>query len=126
MKKWPENNKTVPFEDLVKSVKSCVNFHYKLKRIHTFEPMDYKGYDIGSSIRATSLSPNESLTLDNLERDREQGRDPMDTIIAIAIQLGIEQGIRVESEKTDLLRLTIDLLSKQLEENERDCQPQSS
>ena len=106
MKQWPEDNKTVTFSDLVTSVRECVDFHYRLSRKNTVEPMNYQGYDIGSSVKATSLSPDEALSLEQLDYDLTvQGRDAMDTIIGIAIQLGVEQGRRIEHENVKLLEL---------------------
>ena len=111
MKKWPESGKPVPFEELVDSVRQCISHHYRLFRKNTHVPINYKGYDIGSGSKATCLSPDEALTLNMLEYDlKEQGRDALDVIIGIAIQLGIEQGRRIEHENTVWQRIMLDLL----------------
>lgn len=115
MKQWPDDDKTVLFSDLVESVRECVDFHYDLVRKNTLESMNYTGYDIGSSTKATSLSPNESLSLEQLKYNfEEQGRDAMEVIIGIAIQLGIEQGIRLESISSRMYKQMFNLLIDKL------------
>jgi hypothetical protein len=48
---------------------------------------------------ATYFTFDERVSAEQLRYDdEEQGRDPLEVIIGIAIQLGIEQGRRVEAE----------------------------
>ena len=115
MKQWPANGATVLFSELVESVRECVDYHYRLSRKNTVDPMDYQGYDIGTSAKATSLSPAEALSLEQLDYDlTSQDRDAMDVIIGIAIQLGVEQGIRLESTNSLIYKTMFEALIERL------------
>ena len=100
MKEWPKQG-TVDFEELVAPLRKAVSKVYNLKRKNEDKDIPYNGYGFNVlSIQATSLNPEEALTAENLRySDEDQGRDPMTTIISLAVQLGICQGYRVALEE---------------------------
>ncbi len=102
-KKWPKDPKqTVRFADLAEPVHKAISFAYTLKRKNHGKDVPWSGFDIGESMKACCLSPHEALTKDNLAYDKNnQDRDPMNILIGIAIQIGIEQGRRIQLEEID-------------------------
>lgn len=115
MKKWPKDkSKTVPFRDLVKSVKKALLFAYDLKRKNKNKNIPYNGYNVGNSTLVCDFSPKEKLRVKNLKYNlEEQGRDALDVIIGIAVQLGIEQGERSFKGSTEYQLLKIKLNIKE-------------
>lgn len=104
-KPWPdESDKTVNFSDLVKPVCMSIRFAYRLIRRNEHRSVPWTGYDIGASEGASELaccsSPDERLQQSQLKYDEEsQGRDALEVIVGVAIQLGIEQGQRMERKR---------------------------
>jgi hypothetical protein len=97
---WPKDNKTISFHDLAESVKKATKFCYKLTRKNRDEDVPWKGPPLPKCMQATCLSFEESLSAKGLAFNKnDQGRDAMDVIIGIAIQLGIEQGRRMVKEE---------------------------
>lgn len=100
------------FSELVKPIKKAILFAYDLKRKNENKNIPYKGYNIGEKSLVTCFSPVETLRVKNLKYSLEdQGRDALDEIIAIAIQLGIEQGYRIFKDSTEykLIQLRLSL-----------------
>lgn len=89
MKSWPENGDPVSFDDLARPLaKAAFRF---------FNTGDGKYNGLGYPHAAhICLPPNEILSPSGLEHGREQGRDELELVIGVALQLGIEQGIRIE------------------------------
>ena len=114
VKSWPKDKtKTVPFSELVESIRAALKFAYRFERINIKRTIPWKGYDIGERDKVCCFSPDEALQKINLAFDLEdQGRDALDVIIGIAIQMGIEQGRRYHAERIDssltLLRIHLD------------------
>lgn len=95
-KKWPEQEKPVSFREITKPIKKAILFAYDIKRKNKRYSIPWKGLDIGEDSKVSCFSPDESLKYKNLKySEREQGRDALDEIIGIAVQLGIEQGKRI-------------------------------
>lgn len=114
MKKWPKNGETVRFSDLVAQVKRVILFAYKVERKNEGKPIPWKGYNIGEESLVSSLTPEEALTAKQLKYDLEsQGRDALDVILGIGIQLGIEQGRRAfqKSPQFEMMMMKLDLIS---------------
>lgn len=100
MKKWPKNpNETVRFDELVTPLRKAVKYAYKLTRINVKKDIPWTGYEHGDYIGTTNPDPEEMLNRRWQSHEREQGRSPIDTILAIAVQLGIEQGMRLERQR---------------------------
>ncbi len=114
MKEWPKDNKTVSFTELVDSVTSAIRFCYFLRRRNRSKDFDYQGYTQGENEFACCLDPKTLFTAESLEYDKKhQGRDALEVAIAVAIQLGMEQGRRMErqkrNEQLDQLVMSMDL-----------------
>lgn len=93
MKKWGENNELADFAELSDSIKEAILFAYEIKRKNKDKSIPWEGYDVGQSINFPS--PDETFDFANLKwAEEEHGRDALDEIITLAIQLGIEQGRR--------------------------------
>ncbi len=106
---WPEKSgEPAEFSEIVEPVVKAIRFAYRLKRQNKDKDVPWDGLPIGAWGRATCLHNHEALTKDNLNYDEhEQGRDPLQTIIGIAVRLGIEQGHRIFKSSTEyhLLKL---------------------
>lgn len=103
MKKWPKkDDKPISFSAICEPIRDAILFAYDIKRKNANKNIPYKGYDIGYSEQATCCSPNEKFTVKNMKYSLEdQGRDALDEIITVAVQLGIEQGRRVFKSSTE-------------------------
>ena len=96
MKAWPKNDKPASFEDIVAPLKAAIKFAYKMSRRNINKNIQYKGFDIGQAQFATCFHANETLSAKHLKFTLEdQGRDALEEILGIAVQLGIEQGRRI-------------------------------
>jgi len=94
-KPWPKDNKTVSFDEIVKPLRDAVDQLYVLKRVNKGMDVHWDGLDIGEAEKVCSFSPDEKLSDAQLTYDdEEQGRDPMEVLLGLAVQLGIEQGRR--------------------------------
>jgi hypothetical protein len=104
MKEWPDNpSKWVYAEDLIEPVVEAIRFAYDLKRKNEDKDIPYEGYNIGRRDLATCLPVDEHLSAKNLKYSEEdQGRDPLQEIVLVAFQLGVEQGRRIEHDEMQL------------------------
>lgn len=98
MKSWPtKKDEHVNFSDLTEGILHAVRFAYKLTRKNAGKDIPYQGYDIGDDVKAGCPSPDIQLSAEHLRYSEEdQGREPIETIIGVAVQIGIEQGRRLE------------------------------
>lgn len=113
MKQWPKNGKTVSFRELVKPVREAILFAYRIERVSKNRSIPWTGLNVGDDTLVGDFSPAEKLRRSNLHYSEEsQGRDALDEIIGIAIQLGIEQGKRSSREKQSGDIVLIDLSLK--------------
>ena len=100
IKDWPDNGKPADFGELAESVYPAITFAYRLERINEGQAIPWKGHTIGKEDLATCFAPDEQLSAENLRYDEEdQGRDALQVLIGIAMQLGIEQGRRMTRQK---------------------------
>lgn len=112
MKKWPEGNETVRFDDLVEPVCEAIQFAYNLERKNRNRSIPWTGLDISEDTKVGCPSPPDRLRRDSLRYDEEeQGRDALRVIVGIAIQVGIEQGRRIQWNRLDT---ELSLLSMQM------------
>ena len=117
LKEWPlKKDDTVAFEDLVEPVVQSIGHAYTLKRRNAWENIPYNGYNIGWDALVSCPDPIVQLDVDKIERSIEQGRSPMHVLVGIAVQLGIEQGVRIEKKRTQHLELLIEVLKARLNE----------
>ena len=98
IKQWPDNNGRVPFWEITGPICDSIRAAYKLERINEDKDVLYNGLDIGKDI--PDLRPDQKLTAENLRYDKEdQGRDALEVLIGIAVQLGSELGKRIEKRQ---------------------------
>jgi len=101
MTNWPKNDKHMHFSELTEPVCRAIRKAYKLTSKDYGEGIKWTGPELPQSMRAGCLPYDELLTRKQLEySEQDQGRDPLEEIVGIAIQLGMEQGRRLN--KTDL------------------------
>lgn len=93
---WPDDGSPARFLDLCDAVRDAVRQGYRLRRINADRDIAWTGPSVPPSIAATTIEYAERLRARSLkEYDQEdQGRDLMDVLIEIALQLGYEQGRR--------------------------------
>ena len=95
MHEWPENDGTVGFKEITKPIISLIKQQYRL-RFKGWRDLRYNGYDHDLMCGVTCLPPDQAMTASNLQYSlHDQGRAPLDEIVALAVQLGIEQGRRM-------------------------------
>ena len=105
---WPtEEDKVIPFYLLAGAMRKAFNYTFKVKDIAPDSDIPWTGPPLGKRERATCLTPIERLQNESLQWDLEdQGRDKLDALIALAIQLGIEQGRRcLRSEESVFIEI---------------------
>ena len=95
---WPKDG-VADFEDLASPLVSAMRFAYELKRVNAHQDIPYKGYD-RSSLLHCCVPIADKLSAEGMMFDYEdQGREAVEVIIELAIQLGIEQGRRMERQE---------------------------
>lgn len=108
MKEWPADDKTANFEDIVKPICLAIWCAYDLKRKNVGKDIPYNGLEVGRSVLATNLGIQERFAAEQLRySEEEQGRDALTEIVSAAVQLGIEQGRRIEQDTHKLNDLLI-------------------
>ncbi len=113
-KAWPDE-KSVEFDDLCEPVCKALRFAYKLQRQNEGSSIPWTGLDLGQRELVCSPSPDDKLSASSLQFDDEdQGRDALEVIVAIAVQLGIEQGRRMERSEYRPNRELAVLLAEQV------------
>lgn len=105
---WPQaKNEPLDFDALAGPLMRAVQFCYNLERRNHNKSVPWKGPNIGSNELACCLPAKEKLSAKNLAYSEEdQGRDPLQEIIGLAIQLGIEQGRRIMRSSPEYCILT--------------------
>jgi hypothetical protein len=99
MMEWPRDpNQCVSFTDitgpLVDSARRLLKVEWDGKDV------PYEGFPLGLEMQAGSFNPDEKLKAEQIRYDDEdQGRDPLEVMIGIAVQVGIEQGRRIDRQK---------------------------
>lgn len=94
---WPENDEPAAFEEISEPIIKAIRFAYRLVRRNKTKDIPWSGLDLGQNEKVTCSRPMTKLTADHLAFALEdQGRDALEEIVSLAIQLGIEQGRRME------------------------------
>ena len=96
-KPWPEGGALVHFTELTEPVVRAIEACYSMQPREGIldKGVTWSGLDLGAHELAICFSPDEALSGSHLRYSSEdQGRSPLEEIIAIAVQLGIEQGRR--------------------------------
>lgn len=90
MSTWPNDNKPIDFESIVEPLARW------LRAYQAGHTEVYDGLPLGRQESTGSLQPVDALTVASLEYNlTNQGRDVIDVVLGLAVQLGIEQGRRL-------------------------------
>jgi len=93
---WRPDGEPEKLENIVIPLKRTLkDLIFSLKGRSPVKDLFYDGFTLGDNELVSSLPPDQSLSFKNLCREKQQGRDPLDIILGIAVQLGIEQGRRI-------------------------------
>ncbi len=102
---WPDGDATLPFSELVKPVCAAIRRAYRLERVDRDSDVPWNGPELPESMRAADIEYDKRLTAKGLAFDLDdQGREAIEVIVGIAIQLGIEQGRRLICSGQDVVR----------------------
>ena len=83
--------------DFAKAIGELLKAYKKLKKR---QEANYKGYDLSESYLTSCVQPlKETLTLDGIEYHGERDRDIFHVIVMCAMQLGINEGIKIGRSK---------------------------
>lgn len=94
-KEWPNHNKMAIFADIADPVVKALKVAMKKNRAVYKDGIMWTGLKQGKLTEVTTLSPPATLHAKNLSYSKsDQGRDVFTEIVAIAVQLGMEQGRR--------------------------------
>lgn len=100
IKQWPDDDKPASFEDITDPLCAAVRFCYNLERQNQDLDIPYEGFDIGKHCSHVSFGAKEKFTVNNMRySDEDQGRDALTEIIGFAVQIGMEQGRRIDADK---------------------------
>ena len=96
-----DHTKTWYFDDLCDATRDAILQAYRVQRRKRCKGVKWEGPSLTSlSLLVGGLSIEEALSEEMLKYDEEnQGRDPLDVIIGVAIRLGIEQGFRMIADR---------------------------
>jgi len=97
---WPENDEPAEFGEIAKPILKAIRFAYRIRRRNKDKDIPWIGLDLGQDEKVTCIRPMDLLTVDGLAFSLEdQGRNTLEEIVSLAIQLGIEQGRRIEKTR---------------------------
>ena len=105
---WPDDEGAATFSDLCDSVRDALEFAYDLKRKNAGKTIPWNGLPTMQEAGTDFLLDSENLRYS----EEDQGRDALDVIIGIAVQLGIEQGRRISKERLRVVEVVDRLLRK--------------
>jgi len=95
--KWPGGLETLRLRELSAPVCKALRFAFKLQRRNTTKDIPWEGPNDIPGMCQPDIP--DQLTLDGLRRQREGAEvDTLEALVTIAIQLGIEQGRRMEAK----------------------------
>lgn len=106
------------FEDLSDPILRAIRHCYHVRRVRKKEDVPWSGPEIGEGEQANSLQAAYRLSAEALAYSLDdQGRNAMEEIVGLAIQLGIEQGRRIARSDTayQTLKIKADLSDLLLE-----------
>jgi hypothetical protein len=92
---WPEDpNTMLKMSEIIVGLRAAFNQAVTIKK--PLPPIVWTGIQSCPIVEAVYPSPADALDQSSLERNRENGRDVLDVLILLAVQLGMEQGARHE------------------------------
>lgn len=91
---WPANDMPVPLEELAVPLRNLLEEAYTMERIDPHLDIHWDGPATPSFLPVMPF--DERLTAENLLAEEQgQGRDTLDVMVAMTLQLGMEQGRRM-------------------------------
>jgi hypothetical protein len=113
-KPWPADPaQAVDFDDLTRPVVAIVRQGYELRR-RPRARLTYDGYDRDNATSHIEPTVADTLSRAGLAHHADQDRDLLDVAIGLAVQLGIEQGMRLAEKRFEPLRLLAKVSEKLL------------
>lgn len=96
--KWPEDPKSsVEIDKICEPLRHAFNQIVVLRRHANTLPIEWTGFDDIPSIAHMCVPPDKSFSDMRFRENRRcDGMDVLDIVIQLAVQLGIEQGRRLE------------------------------
>lgn len=89
---WPEDGSPLSEDTLVRLVRGALLFTHGVRRHNQGFSVPWHGPGQGELTEVGTLDPAEALSAEELAKP---GRDALEAVIEVAIQLGMEQGRRV-------------------------------
>jgi len=98
---FPQDGSPAHFDELTEPLIEAVRFAYSLRRKNRGKDIPWNGPDLTlTRLLCCCFNISESLSRESLEyNENDQGRDALAIIVSCAIQLGIEQGIRMKMQE---------------------------
>ncbi len=104
MKEWPGNGEPVRFQEIIEPLLEALRFGYKLERQNEGRDIPWNGFNIGKYSSYLCGSPEQQLTATELQRLEEgPSYDLAEVLMRIAVQLGIEQGRRLQAHGCSII-----------------------
>lgn len=99
------SDKPFGFTEMSDACIKALKFGFSIRRRNKGQDIPWTGPDYDP---ANHLSPGYALTAESMEyAEEDQGRDALTEVVAVILQLGIEQGRRIrESSRSELLDKT--------------------
>lgn len=92
MKPFPKELTELPaVEELTGPLKAALKRFYTMRRTKE-QSAPYEGYALHYSVSHCSPQPDAELSEKNVKYHADRGRDPLDIILGLAVQLGISTG----------------------------------
>jgi hypothetical protein len=117
MKKWPDKNRLVNYDTLVKPIKSILERGYRLVRLTTIKGFEYDGHNIGKNELKWIRSPRTRLTEKGLDEEGKRGKSLFDVALNIMFLFGMEQGRRAENTNKKFVDMTMKALEDYRSDN---------
>lgn len=97
---WPDKLKPIDIEKLSKPLRKAFLQAVSLKKKQPTS-ITYAGPEVTNNLGALAVGPGakERLQPSSLEYNKERGRDSLEVLILLALQLGMEQGMRLFKER---------------------------
>lgn len=109
-KQWPANKKTIDIESATQPIIECIQDFYHIEEKEIKKSVRYKGYLRPKNMaHVVPEDPNRDLNNEGLAYHKERGRTPLEILITLAFQLGMEQGRRWLLEEEKLTRSILDI-----------------
>lgn len=93
---WPEDDEPAYFGAIADAIRASFEAALEISpRGNDEVDIPWNAPNIGDSLKASCLQPREALSAECRKRTLEsQGRDTLDTLIQLTLQIGMEQGRR--------------------------------